>query len=79
MADIEIAQAEADALIAMEKRLVDDAGWTFPGPGERKSLELTSSDKRESFALDLTRAHQVDQSDVPESGAAGDRPSAPRP
>jgi hypothetical protein len=36
MADIEIAQAEADALMAMEKRFVDDAGWTFPGPVSEK-------------------------------------------
>lgn len=56
MADIEIAQAEADALIAAEKRFVDEADWTFPGPGERVALELTSVDKRESFALDVTRA-----------------------
>lgn len=33
MADIEITQAEADSLIAMEKRFVDDNDWTFPGCG----------------------------------------------
>jgi hypothetical protein len=30
MADIDITQSEADALIKMEKRFVDDADWTFP-------------------------------------------------
>ena len=56
MADIEITQAEADSLIAMEKRFVDDRDWTFPSAGERKALALTSLDKRENFTLDVTRA-----------------------
>lgn len=56
MADIEITQAEADALIAMEKRFVDGNDWTFPAPGEQIALELTSLNKRESFVLDVTRA-----------------------
>jgi hypothetical protein len=45
MADIEITQAEADALIEMEKRFVDYNDWTFPAAGEWKSLELTCLDK----------------------------------
>ena len=56
MADIEITQAEADALIEMEKRFVDDKDWTFPAAGERIALALTSLDKRENFMLDVTRA-----------------------
>ena len=56
MADIEITQAEADSLIAMEKRFVDDNDWTFPAAGERVGIALTSADKRESFTLDVTRA-----------------------
>jgi hypothetical protein len=56
MADIEITQAEADFLIAMEKRFVDDNDWTFPTAGERIGLALTSLDKRENFMLDVTRA-----------------------
>jgi hypothetical protein len=56
MADIEITQVEADALIAMEKRFVDDAKWVFPAAGERIGLALTSLDKRENFMLDVTRA-----------------------
>ena len=56
MADIEITQEEADSLIAMEKRFVDDRDWTFPSAGERKALVLTSLDKRENFTLDVTRA-----------------------
>lgn len=56
MADLEITQAEADDLIAMEKRFVDSSDWTFPGPDERIAMELASVDKRENFALDVTRA-----------------------
>jgi hypothetical protein len=44
MADIDISQTEADALIAMEKLFVDEEDWTFPGAGERLALELTSTD-----------------------------------
>ena len=56
MADIDITQAEADALIEMEKRFVDPNDWTFPAGGQRLALELTSLDKRENFTLDVTRA-----------------------
>ncbi len=56
MTDIDIAQAEADALIAMEKHRVDDTQWEFPGPGTRLAIPLNSADKRESFILDVTRA-----------------------
>ena len=56
MADIEITQAEADSLIAMEKRFIDDGDWTFPAAGQRIGLDLTSLDKRENFTLDVTRA-----------------------
>ena len=56
MADIEITQAEADTLIAMEKRFVDSTDWTFPAASQRIALALTSVDKRENFMLDVTRA-----------------------
>jgi hypothetical protein len=55
MADIVIAQAEADALIAMEKCFVEDGDWTFPAAGQQIALALTSVDKRENFVLDVTR------------------------
>src|SRR5205814_605626 len=56
MADIDISQVEADGLIEMEKRFVDEKDWTFPAAGERIALALTSLDKRENFMLDITRA-----------------------
>jgi hypothetical protein len=55
MADINLTQAEADALIKMEKRGVDDKKWLFPSPGERIAIPLVSVDKRENFILDVTR------------------------
>lgn len=54
MADIDITQDEADALIAIEKRRVDDRTWLF-APGERLAIPLSSVDKRESFVLDINR------------------------
>jgi len=56
MAEIDLTQVEADALIAMEKHRTDDKEWEFPGPGQRLAIELTSPDKRESFMLDITRS-----------------------
>lgn len=55
MADIDIPQAEADALIAMEKRCLEKKSWLFPEPGGRLSIALTSADKRENFILDVNR------------------------
>lgn len=55
MADIDIPQVEADALIAMEKQRVEDKSWLFPDPGGRLAIALTSADRRESFILDITR------------------------
>ena len=55
MADINLTQAEADALIAMEKHRVTDERTDFPMGGESKILPLQSADKRERFLLDLNR------------------------
>ncbi|HYW40058.1 MAG TPA: hypothetical protein VE957_18250 [Terriglobales bacterium] len=56
MADIDLLQAEADALIAMEKHRIDDTWREFPSPGGWLAIPLTSSDKRENFMLDVTRS-----------------------
>jgi uncharacterized protein DUF6978 len=55
MADVDLTQAEADALIAMEKHCVDDKEYTFPAPGEQIVIPVTSHDRREQFLLDVTR------------------------
>jgi len=56
MPDLHITQAEADALIAMEKHCIEEKTWLFPSAGARLSVPLISPDKRESFLLDITRA-----------------------
>ena len=56
MAEIEITQEEADRLISLDKRYVEDKDLLFPRPGERLCIPLVSLDKRESFQIDVTRA-----------------------
>lgn len=55
MAEINLTQAEADALIAREKRRIDDERWNYPGLGGSISIPLVSLDKRENFLLDISR------------------------
>lgn len=56
MADSNLTQAEADVLIAMEKRRVDKNQWNYPAFGEQVTIPLVSTDGREAFLLDLHRA-----------------------
>lgn len=56
MADSALNQAEADALIAMEKRRANKNQWNYPGFGEQVTVPLISTDGREEFLLDLHRA-----------------------
>jgi len=55
MADINLTQAEADALIAMEKHRTTEEMADFPMGGQSVVLPLQSVDKREQFLLDLGR------------------------
>jgi hypothetical protein len=55
MAELDLAQSEADALIVMEKHRIDERVWNFPNPGKKIEIPLTSADKRESFLLGVTR------------------------
>lgn len=55
MSDVDITQAEADALIAAEKHRVDDQTRDFPMLGGCLSIPLVSVDKRETFTLDVRR------------------------
>ena len=55
MADINLTQAEADVLITMEKHRFDDTRWDYPGLGGLISIPLVSTDKRETFLLDVSR------------------------
>lgn len=55
MAEINLTQAEADALIAMEKHRATEDRTDFPIGGQSLVLLLQSPDKREQFLLDLSR------------------------
>jgi len=59
MADIDLTQAEADALIAMPKSRLNDDEWDYPGTGGAITVPLVSDDKREGFLLDISRG-QID-------------------
>lgn len=54
--DSNLTQAEAEALMALEKRRVDTTEWNYPNFGERVTVPLVSIDGREAFLLDLRRA-----------------------
>lgn len=55
MADMNLTQAEVDALIAMEKHRVNENRSDFPMGGQSLVLPLQSPDRREQFLLDLSR------------------------
>ncbi len=48
-------QADADALIAMEKHHRDEVHYTYPNLGGLLTVPLRSPDKREEFMLDIHR------------------------
>ncbi len=56
MADADLTQAEADALIAIEKHRANDDQANFPMGGESVAVPLQAVDRREQFLLDLSRA-----------------------
>lgn len=55
MPEVNLTQAEAEALIAMEKHRVDEQEYDYPALGGSIAVPLVSSDKRESFVLDVSR------------------------
>lgn len=55
MAEINLTQPEADALIAMEKHRTDENHYSYPNQGGLISIPLQSPDKREQFILDVQR------------------------
>jgi len=55
MAETNLTQAEADALIALEKHRVDEERYAFPAGGQAISVQLQSPDNREHFLIDLSR------------------------
>ena len=59
MADPNLTQATADALIASKKRRVDTHPWDYPDAGGRIAVPLISVDRSEQFILDVLRS-QID-------------------
>lgn len=60
MANVELTQPEADALLEMEKCKADDQAWDYPGlVGGNISIPLLSRDRRESFLLDVGRSGTI--------------------
>lgn len=53
---VNLSQSEADALIAMKKRRADDGEYDYPMAGKRLTIPLVSTDRWESFLLDLRRS-----------------------
>jgi Family of unknown function (DUF6978) len=60
MAELNLTQAEADTLIALEKHRADESLVDYPAAGESAHLPLVSADGREHFILDLTRSGRID-------------------
>ena len=56
MSDLHLTQADAEALLAMEKHRVDESTYDYPGLGGSIRVPLQSTDKREKFVLDVTRS-----------------------
>ena len=63
MADSHLTQHEADALLAMEKICQEDKTYTYPEPGGKLTIPLSSTDGRERFFLDVCRG-RIDLSKV---------------
>jgi hypothetical protein len=55
MAELNLTQAEADDLIAVEKHRVNEDRHGFPMGGDSLVLPLQSADRREQFLLDISR------------------------
>ena len=53
MAEINLTQAEADALFSMEKHRANEEPIDFPPKGQKVAIPLLSPDRREQFILDL--------------------------
>ncbi|MBF0320006.1 MAG: hypothetical protein HQL01_09445 [Nitrospirae bacterium] len=53
--DINLSQAEAEALIAMHKHRINDDRHDYPYVGGALRIPLASEDRREDFMLDITR------------------------
>jgi len=63
MAETNLIQSEADALLAMEKIRITDEIVEYPTPGNKVTIDLVSIDGREYFLLDIEQG-RIDISKV---------------
>lgn len=54
-----LTQVEANALMALSKRLVESAEIQFPPAGDYLQLEVKSDDDREVFQIDVNRRGRI--------------------
>lgn len=57
MSELPLTQAEATALIVVEKNRVDETPYPYPGIGGSVNIPLVSVDKKEEFLLDIGRGY----------------------
>ena len=57
MSNNDLTQTEADALISMEKKKINNDKYIFPDMGGRLNIPLKSIDETENFFLDVSRGH----------------------
>ena len=55
MADVNLTQSDADALLALPKARTDEREYAYPYTGGKTTIPLISQDGREQFILDLYR------------------------
>ena len=60
MADTDLTQEKADALLGMAKLRTERTAQPFPQPGERREFQLSSRDGREDFILGISRSGRID-------------------
>ncbi len=51
----DLPQADADALLATQKKRESETRYEFPAPGSKLSVPLLSMDEKEAFLLDMER------------------------
>lgn len=71
MAEIDLTQAEADALIAMAKYKVDDQLWDYPSLGGAINIPLVSIEKRALSARRASGSYQFVEGNISDPGTAG--------
>ena len=59
MADINLTQEDADALLGMEEHRADDTAYEYPSLGGGIRVPLLGPDKRELFFLDISHSQVV--------------------